>query len=172
MSTAWRILILTVLAALLALPLAGCQKAAEELTEKATGVDVEQDDDSVTVTTEDEDGDSVTITGGEDLDVPDSYPDDFPLYKGEVTGSSSLTTGDGSMVTVAVGTDDSLETIRAFFEEEFGNEGWNVVFTNEMTEGGVTTVNYAVEKSGRNATVAISSEDGQTTVTHTVVAAE
>jgi hypothetical protein len=182
MGTACRALTVLALVGLLGFPLAGCSKAAEDTAEKAaeeameeaTGgeVDIEDDGDSVTITTEGEDGESVTISGGDTAEVPDSFPDDFPLYKGDVVGSSSLTSGEGSMVTVSVETDDDPDDIKAYFEDQLDAKGWNILFQSDVSQDGQTAMNYTVEKGGRNGSVGIVSDDGVITVTHTVLAEE
>lgn len=172
MSRYLRFALLFAVAFLLGSQVVGCSCAAEKVTEnlveEATGVEVDQDGDSVTITGEGEDGEQVTITGGEGGSVPEDFPTDFPIYDGKVTGSSSLATGDGSMYTVSVETEDGLDAVKAFFDEELEAEGWTVVFTNEMTQDGVTTVNYALEKAGRNGTITASLEGATTTITHSV----
>ena len=163
--------------------LAGCGNVAEEVAERVaeeaieaeTGVEVDIEDDGSSITITGEDGEEITIEGGDSASVPDAYPDDFPLYDGDIVGSSSIGTGEGSMVTVTVETDDDLDDIKAFLEDGFADDGWTIAFQSEMTESGVTNVNYMLTKGvdgERNATVSIVIDDAVTTVTHTVLATD
>ncbi|GAB4275708.1 MAG: hypothetical protein Kow0056_05570 [Coriobacteriia bacterium] len=152
----------------------GCRKvveeAAENAVEQATGVEVEQDGDSVTITSEDDEGGQVTITTGEGAEVPDEFPDDFPVYDGEITGSSSVASPDGSMIVVTVETRDDFDTVKEFFEKAFADEGWDIVFQMSSSEGGSQGISYTLEKDERNATLTIDTSDGVTTISHMVVA--
>lgn len=165
---------MALLLAIAAMQVTGCRKvaeeAAEQAVEQATGVDVEQDGDSVTITSEDDEGGQVNITTGEGAEVPDEFPDDFPLYDGDVTGSSSVASPDGSMVVVTVETKDDFDTVKDFFDKAFADEGWNVIFQMSSSEGGSQGISYTLEKDERNATLTIDTTDGVTTITHTVMA--
>jgi hypothetical protein len=179
MRTSFRFLVLVLAASLAVFPLAGCgkvadevaERAAEEMLEGATGVEVDVEDDGESITITGDDGEETTIESGDSASVPDAYPDDFPLYDGDIVGSSSISSGEDSMVMVTVETGDDLGDIKAFLEAGFEDNGWTIASLDEMTASGVTNVNYMLTKSDpaeRSGMVSIMIEDGVTVVTHTV----
>jgi hypothetical protein len=93
-------------------------------------------------------GDSKTVTGpdGEEVtigtDLPDSFPDDFPVYDGADLQGAIQGEQDGIEGIVATWTTgDSLDDVAAFYDSEFEDGPWTVTL-----EGSVSGSTYwAVE---------------------------
>ena len=135
--------------------LVGCQsitdKVAEETSEKliegATGVDVEADDDEVTITSED--GSSMTVS--ESGELPDGWPEDVPVYEGNIT-SGMVSEGNR---TVSVESEDSALDVYEWSLEQIKAEGWTVTTEFKAENGGT----LAAEKGGNIVQYTVSDED-------------
>jgi hypothetical protein len=155
---------LSLVLATLTLGAAGCQSVTEKAVEEATGVKVDEDEDSVTIESEDGDGESVTISG-EEGSVPEDFPDDVPLYDATVVGSSSYESGENVNYSVTLETKDSVEDVAAFYEEELESEGWEIEGTfNTATDEEAATMISAVKGTGRTVIINASQSDGVTDV--------
>lgn len=85
-----------IMTATLATTLASCDRAAEELAERAaeqvTGADIEVDDDGGEITIQTDEGTFETGTGR----VPDTFPSGIPLVQGgELVNGTSMDSEDG-----------------------------------------------------------------------------
>ena len=153
----------------LALGLVGCksiedkigEEIGEELVGAATGSDVEVDGDSVTIETEEGDVTIANDTG----ELPDGFPDDFPLYDDyALDGASSVSGGGTTTYYVNMTSDDEVEDIYDWYKAEFGDGGWelsgDVIYSDSSSSSGMLTA-----KQGKmEATVSMTSEtDGGTT---------
>jgi hypothetical protein len=109
------------------------------------------------------DGNEVTIGG----DLPDSFPDDFPIYDGADFQGASTAKQDGIEGTVATWTTgDDLDDVTAFYDEEFADGPWAI--QTEGTAGG--SAYWAVQNSDSDkaAYVSVSESDGEVTILATV----
>lgn len=122
-----------VIVCVLAFSLVGCQKIAEKATEKAiegaTGVKVDTDKESVTITGED----GSSITAGSDGELPDGFPEDVPVYEGEIV-SSLMTEGN---YTVAIETKDDATTVWDWYGTELESAGWTQTSEFKVDDGGM-----------------------------------
>ena len=129
-------------AALLTVPLAGCQQAAEEAAEKAveqgTGVDdVEIDDDGVTV-----EGTEGTVAIDQGGDLPDGWPSSIVLPEGGTITSSMLVDQVGSQGWNVTSTYDMTPAeLAAAFEESLGGAG--LTQDSKTTAGDMTLLAYS-----------------------------
>ena len=92
-----RPIIITAAGAALALggvsSLAGCGSTVESVVEDQTDVEIDANDEGVEIT----DGEGNSFQAGEDVEVPDAWPSDAPLYDGQLI--SAVAAGGGvSMV--------------------------------------------------------------------------
>lgn len=129
-----------VVAAVAALTLAGCgagekaaQEAGDKLVEKALeseGEDVDVDSSDGNVKVETEDG---TATYGDNVDLPDGFPDDVPLPQGEYSIVSAITSGTTITVTMTMAEID-FDAEKAHIESGFADAGYEVAnSTNSVT---------------------------------------
>lgn len=151
-------------ALLLVATLAGCQSAADEIVEQAAeraakaesgdDVDVEIDDDGGTINVNGEDGTNIDIGGGE---LPDGFPDEFPLPEGEVTAAMRSGDDDTSYsVLVATGFADVAEAAAAL-ESDLEANDWTITETvsTDGADVGQDSVAYTIEGHGFTGQVGI-----------------
>jgi uncharacterized lipoprotein len=136
--------------------LAGCgQDAADTAAEKLTGVDIDRDGDKATYTMEGPDGTKVQV--GDNLTVPDGFPDDVSVYP-DMKLISSSTIPNGFMVMGQTG--DSVDKVAGFYTDKMTSGGWEK--ESEMTQPDMRLLTY--KKEGRNASVTVVKADDGTTV--------
>jgi hypothetical protein len=120
------------------------------------------------------DDDTVDIPGGGQVstsdDIPDEFPDDFPVYDGaDVQGSITGEDDDREVVTVTWQTDDSQEDVQNFYEEEFENGPWEAESTGTFSGGLGSLVARKGDKVG---SVLIAEADGKTQIVVSIGDAE
>lgn len=115
----------------------GCFQSAEEsyaeqAIESQTGgsVDVNIDDDTVTYEDTQTGG---SMVYGEDIDLPDDFPKDLPVYDGTITINSTLNLP-GQGVTLNFTTSDSQEDVLAWYEDTLESSGWTQQMSYNMQE--------------------------------------
>jgi hypothetical protein len=150
--------------------LTGCgvaEKVTEQAVETAQDVEIEQDGDSVTITTEDsESGDTeTTIRSGEEAEIPDSFPEGFPLYDGTVTDSASMTAEDRQIVSVTIETDDDVQAVKGFYAQALPDADWEIVVQSDQ---GTSNVDYLAQSGSQQAEVSISGDNGTTEISITI----
>ncbi len=153
---------LGLLVAALAIALAGCSavqdKIGEEIGEEIAGAvvggDVEVDGDSVTISGEDGD---VTIEGG-GAELPEGFPDDFPMHdEAPVDSASSISGADGTTYYVNITSDLAPGELHDWYKAEFADE-WTEVSDVSAADGSDETYIMSVKKGDIEATVTMASE--------------
>lgn len=159
MGWSWRTLVVMV-ALLAVVGVAGCGAVAEKAVEQATGVDVDQDKDSVTVTTDD--GDATISSGGK---LPAGFPSDVPVYSpSEVQTSMTFEDPTGTRHTATLTTSDSVSDVMTWYADEFGQGGYKTVSTFETGDSG----SIIGEKGSTQVAVYVSMSGSDTTISLTV----
>lgn len=152
-----------VLVLTLALGLVGCKsiedKIGEEVGEQivgaATGSDVEVEGDNVTIET---DEGAVTV-GGSDTELPDGFPEDFPLYDDyELDGASSMTGGGSATYYVNMYTNDSPDEVYEWYKTELADKGWNISGDSKYSDSSGTSAMITADKGDMEATITITTE--------------
>lgn len=117
----------------------GCQnvaeRAAEEIVEDATGINVEDDGDKVTIETEDG---SVSVQDG-GAGLPDGFPGEVLVYEADITGSSAVSSAGETIFSVTQETADSFDDVVTWYRESYGSAGW--------TESGYTATDMGDSKA-------------------------
>lgn len=153
---------LGLLVAALALAVTGCsavqdrigEEIGEEIASGVVGGDVEVDGDSVTVSGEDGD---VTIEGG-GADLPDGFPDDFPMHdEAPVDSASSISGAEGTTYYVNITSDLAPGELHDWYKAEFADE-WTEVSDVSAADGSDETYIMSVKKGDIEATVTMASE--------------
>lgn len=153
---------LGLLVAALALAVTGCsavqdrigEEIGEEIASGVVGGDVEVDGDSVTVSGEDGD---VTIEGG-GADLPDGFPDDFPMHdEAPVDSASSISGAEGTTYYVNITSDLAPGELHDWYKVEFADE-WTEVSDVSAADGSDETYIMSVKKGDIEATVTMASE--------------
>lgn len=101
-------------------------------------------------------------------DLPDSFPDDFPIYDGADLQGSYTGENEGIQGTVATWTTgDSVEDVAAFYEQELDGDNWTV--QSQGDQGGLGSFFVALNSDESQAAyVYISGSDGETSILVTV----
>lgn len=150
-----------VLPLLAATALAGCgQDAADTAAEKiakqqGVDMDIDRDGDTATYTMSGADGTKVQV--GENLKVPDGFPDDVAVYPDlKIVSASSMP--QGFMVQGQTG--DGVEKVAGFYMDKMASDGW--AKEAEFSQGdAMRTISF--KKEARTATVnVIKGDDGTT----------
>lgn len=129
------VLVLVLVAGLVAvLGLTGCEKAAEEAVEDAAGVDVDNDDGSVTI--EGDDGASITMDT-EAAELPEGYPDDAPVYDGKLEAAWEATQDDSTSYSLSMTTKDGVEEVVDWYKDALQDEGWTITQTYADSSNGM-----------------------------------
>lgn len=105
-----------------------------------------------------ESGESFDAQLGGEVTLPESFPDDLPIYPESVPFSAMETGGGTAMVTV--NSEDSEEAIYAYYQEKLPAAGWQI--ENEVNVGGGRVLNAT--KGDQRAVVHIQNVDDGTRV--------
>jgi hypothetical protein len=156
------------LIALLAFSLAGCGFIAQKAVEQTTGVKVDQNGKSVTVTGKNGEKASVSSQEGK---LPDGLPTDVPVYAGTIKTSQTMSTEKGTNYIFSVETGDNVTTIMAWYKKQLTDKGWMISGT---VAGGTDSGMVQAKKGANNnivATIGRDSSSGkmQIAVINTVV---
>jgi hypothetical protein len=141
--------------------LGGCQSLVEEAVEEQAGVEIEQDDEGVTI----------TGSEGEELQygtasLPDGWPSDVPVYEGvEIQASTSFTLPEGTQMSATMTTSDAYADVAAWYKEAAVEGGWTIESEASFEADGRASSLLGLEKSGTEATINVSDgADGTTTI--------
>ena len=149
----WTVLILLLL--VFTLLLVGCGKETTVVTDDGTTVTTtdEGDGDVTAVVTDDENG-TATYQAGDDLQLPDSWPEsDMPLYPGsEIVYSMEYQADGQNSLAVVIGTDDSMDDISAYYEDVMAD----ATNTSSVQINGVYMLNG--EKNGMTYSIVTSND--------------
>jgi len=137
----------------------GCSWIGKKAVEETTGVSVDKDNESVKVKTKEGEAE---IQAGENK-LPDGFPEDFPIYEdAKISGSSKISTDQGTSYTVQLETNDSMSAVADYYKSALPDSGYKVQATAETPD----SVMYSLEKGGM---VQVTVVDGKTTVQITLV---
>jgi hypothetical protein len=110
---------------------------------------------------------TVNVPGGGEVsvgdDIPDGFPDDFPRYPGADEKGGYRGEQDGVEGFVAIWeTDDSVEDVQAFFEEELAKDPWST--SGSISSSGFNIISFENSSAGTAGGVTVGEEDGKTTI--------
>ncbi len=128
----------------------GCAAAAQQAVQQATGVEVKQGGNQVTV--KGTDGNSVTI----DSTIPAEL-NDFPVPQGfKSEGGGSMTSGGDKMAAVSWKGTGQVQTVLDFYKTSLPGKGWKEESTFVSGDGAM--LNYS-KPDGYGLTVTVSADD-------------
>jgi hypothetical protein len=111
-------------------------------------------------------GDKIQVATGEDLKLPDTWPETLPVFpNGKITYAGTVNTTEnttGLMVSYTVS--NSASDVIAFYKEKLAANGWVIGVVSETTSGSMVSATNASEDSV--ALYAVTS-NGETTVSLT-----
>ena len=150
-------------AVLVLVPLTGCGAVAEKAAEKATGVDVNKDESKVTVTGKE--GEKVEIQTGEDVTLPDGFPEDVPLYEdAKLTVSNSFTAEGKTTYSATYETSDDVETVHAWYKDALPKDDWTIEGDVVNSADGQSMAIIGAKKGDRSLNVTVvGGKDGERT---------
>ena len=157
-----RTVVLLGLVIALTLAVTGCNKVAEKAVEDATGVDVE--DDSVTITGPDDQ--EVTVSGSEG-ELPEDFPDDIPVPKGDISNSSKISAGESTEYYVTIDVDDEPKDAYESLKSDLEDDGYTI--TSDMfiqdAEGDRGMLGFEKGDERGTAVVGAGENGGKSTIT-------
>lgn len=163
MHRSWTAAVVT--GAALALAACGGESATEKLIEEATGVNVDQDGNVVSISTAegvleyDDEGNINVVTsdgqqvlsGSGDGDVPENFPSDVPLPELSIVGSMSSTGNDGEIFIINFSADDPRSAYDTY-REQLTSAGFAIDDELVSDAGGI----YSALSGASNGTWAVS----------------
>ena len=167
MNRTWiRMLSVVALAVVLAITLQGCQMIAQKAVEQATGVKVDQNGKSVTITGKN--GESASVGTGK---LPEGWPADVPVYAGTITMGNKMDQGGKAAYLVTIETPDTPKTVVDWYQQQLADKGWTKKERNDASAGGKDVSIMTAEKGTQRvaATASSGGTDGKTTVTVNIV---
>ena len=133
-----------------------------QLLSKKTGGKVKVEDGGNKVSYSGKEGD---FSFQEGTTMPDSFPQDFPLYPDSKVASSWSSKAEGGLgISVALDSSDSIEKIAEFYQKELPSKGWLITsnFDQEMSK------TFSFEKGEQKGLVGITEEDGKAVISITI----
>lgn len=132
------------------------EKATEKALEKATNGQADVDVSQNTVTMNSNGG---SWSAGENVSLPDNFPDDVYVVEGKITIVSTVTETNGFAISLE--TSKSASELKSLYEEKLREKGWNISMSLAY-EGSVT---IGAEKDNRTVSVSINpGDEGKTIV--------
>ncbi|MDP2952581.1 MAG: hypothetical protein Q8O76_04625, partial [Chloroflexota bacterium] len=87
---------------------------------------------------------AATGTPAATVELPEGFPEDFPTFeKATLTVATRTTTPQGERFVVQMQTQDSAETVRAFYEKALAKDPWQVDNVLEIPDQPVTVIAFA-----------------------------
>ncbi|MDA8187675.1 MAG: hypothetical protein M0T85_06005 [Dehalococcoidales bacterium] len=135
--------------AIIALLVTGCGQVAQKAVEQATGVQVNQKGDSVTV--KGKDGQSVQFSS----QMPDELKD-FPVPQGfKLDSSGSMSSGGDKLSVASWKGNGTVQDVAQFYKKNLTEKGWKEESSFNSQDGGL--LNYS--KGEQSATITIDKKD-------------
>ena len=105
------------------------------------------------------DGDTYKVEGkdsesefGDDVELPDEWPEDVSVYEGKIRSASTLRKGKSFSASVV--TSDSVSTITDFYKKQMEKDGWE----ESANFSGKNSVTYSYRKEKRTASIYIAKD--------------
>ena len=151
------------------------EEAAEEfvegLLEKASGeninIDINEDGETAEMTIEGADGEKITIKN-EGTEIPENFPDDVYLVKGEIESVGSMASGEGEIITVVINPKDGFNDVVAKIKKEMKENGWTS--TMNMNMGKDAMLMYT--KGENSVTITVNGKDDKVEAAYIVTTAK
>lgn len=156
------VLLLTILAVVVVAAVVAGKAIYEKLLSKTTGEVVEVDEEGGKVTVKSGETEFSFEEGGE---LPENFPEDFPIYSGAKLTSSWTTQAEGKDgISLIWETEDSMEEVSGYYKRELVDAGWKVGLSTEAEE----TITMGFEKDSSSGFLGITTEEGKTIISLTL----
>jgi hypothetical protein len=145
------------------------EEAAEEFVEKLietaadNDIKIDIDEDNAELTVEGPEGTEFSLKS-EGNEIPDNFPDDVYIVKGEIESAGSMSSNEGEVFTIGIIPEKSFKDIVALIKKEMLAKGWKS--TMNMNMGDEAMQMYI--KGENSATITVTKEDGKTMVGYMV----
>ncbi len=162
MKNKWLLLIVVGLIAL-----SGCNNAEKPQKQPGSGADSEKsspqvkiDEDKGSVEYKDEDSEGRAEVG-EDVELPDNYPNDVPVYKNaKILSSITSKTDQVDTMTVTLQSDDSLNDVAQFYKDQLPKNGFSI--TNQREDKSIAVL--SANKDDRTVSIVASRNNDKTSI--------
>ena len=135
---------------------------------RARGVEVTGNPATGNATYNYKDDKGIQVTIGASAKLPDDFPSDVPLYKGNILSSTSATQDGKKVFSVSLQTSDAFDQVVSFYKTELVNKGWKITQEANVSAG-YTMI--ASEKDTQALSVMLQNgDDGKTTIVLTTEA--
>ena len=143
-----RVIALIALLALVVMSSTGCGLLVKNAVENATGVHVNENGNSVTVT-----GKNGTASlSSQEGKLPDGLPSDVPAYSGTIKSSATIAADQGTNYTFAIETGDDVSTVQSWYKDKLTSNGWTVTGT---VNGGGESAMVSAKKNGEKDNIVV-----------------
>jgi len=155
------------------------EEAAEEMAEEfvenllesasdaGVDIDINGDGETAELTIEGEDG-TVVKFSNEGNEIPENFPDDVHLIKGEVESVGLVGSDEGEMITVIINPKDSFDDVVKEIKKEMESNGWKS--TMNMNVDGEAMLMYM--KGDNSATITVSGKEEKLQAAYMVTVAK
>ncbi len=139
---------------------------AESILESATGgnvdIDIDEDGKKGEITIKTEDGE-LTVSGNK-TELPDDFPSDVYVVKGEIQGVGAMSSKEGNVVTFGVLTDEDFTEVADVIKKEMESNSWKSTMDMNTEEGGM----QMYTKDEKSATITVTKQTDGTEVAYMV----
>ena len=150
------------------------EEAAEEFVEnlldKASDkvdIDINEEDGVAELTIGGEDGEKLTIKN-EGTEIPDNFPEDVYIVKGEIESVGSMASGEGELITIMIYPEDGFDDVVKKIKKEMKATGWTS--NMNMNMGGEAMLMYT--KGENSATITVNGKDKKVEAAYMVTVAK
>ena len=142
------------------------EKISEKVLESVIGHDAEielDEDGSGTITIKGENGEEITLSSNTQK-IPDNFPSDVYLVKGEIIAASSVNTGGGDLITISMNTDEKASILVEDIAKNMKDNGWSLQMNTSTPEASI----LIFSKGKKGATVTVGIDNGKTVLSYMV----
>jgi hypothetical protein len=137
----------------------------ESVSDAGIEIDINEDGETAEISIEGEDG-TVFKVSNEGKDIPENFPKDVYLVKGDIESVGTMGAAEGEMISVVINPKASYDDVIAKIKKEMKSNGW----TNSMSMNvdGEAMLMYA--KGNNSATITVNGKEDPIQVAYLVTA--
>lgn len=135
----------------------------EAITGEDVDIEIDKDGEKGSITIKGKDGE-VTFSSNE-KELPDNFPSDVYVVKGEIQGVGIISSDNGEVVTFEVKTDKNFSKVKEAIQKEMKSNGWK----NTMTMGAGEESMQMYTKDEKSTTITVTKENDGTVVAYMVI---
>ncbi|MFO8057201.1 MAG: hypothetical protein R6V10_07910 [bacterium] len=134
--------------------------------DEETGEDISWESDSEgrgRVVARSKDGEKTAEMSFGGSELPDGFPEEFPLYEGEIANSVKSSSGDGTGYSITMVTDDPVDDVYSWYKKNLSDKGYEIKSSVSMPgikslqfQSGERAGTIMVQKDNENVNVVIS----------------